>query len=114
MNGLGVKLSGLGVVDDEGRLFVTDEPVEPGARVELKLTSFRTGRSEMNWAELLNRFESSAAPEENFIRRNVREFARGYYVALTEEPLFYTPGFEPDQFTANHLVFGRYSFSGEE
>ena len=114
VNGLGVKLSGLGVVDDEGRLFVTDEPVEPGARVELKLTSFRTGRSETNWAELLNRFESSAAPEENFIRRNVREFARGYYIALAEEPLFYTPGFEPDQFTANHLVFGRYSFSGEE
>ena len=95
---------------------MTDDPVEPGARVQLKPTSFRTGRSEMEWEALLKQFERSGAPgaEENFIRRNVREFARGYYVALTEEPLFYTPGFKPDQFEANHLVFGRYSFSGEE
>lgn len=116
VNGLGVKLTGLGVIDDAGRLFVTDDPVEPGARVQLKPTSFRTGRSEMEWEALLKQFERSGAPgaEENFIRRNVREFARGYYVALTEEPLFYTPGFKPDQFEANHLVFGRYSFSGEE
>ncbi len=116
VNGLGVKLTGLGVIDDAGRLFVTDDPVEPGARVQLKPTSFRTGRSEMEWEALFKQFERSGAPgaEENFIRRNVREFARGYYVALTEEPLFYTPGFKPDQFEANHLVFGRYSFSGEE
>lgn len=114
VNGLGVKLTGLGVVDDEGRLFVTDDPVDPGARVQLKPTSFRTGRSEMNWEELLKQFGRSDAPEKNFIRENIKNFAGGFYVALAEEPLFYTPGFEPDQFEANHLVFGRYSFSGEE
>ncbi|MBS1370138.1 MAG: hypothetical protein HPZ91_09315 [Lentisphaeria bacterium] len=114
VNGLGAELLSVGVVDMDGRLFLMDEAVAPGARALLKPTSFRVGPKEMDWEQIFGRFRNSAGPEENFIRRNIRNFAPGYYVAIAKEPLFYTPGFRPDRFEAHHLIFGKYSFSGEE
>ncbi len=107
VNGLGVRLASLSVVAPDGWVYRSEEPIEPGARVVLK-RSQTVKDCGLDWADIQKRL------------LNDKEKCRpggliplGYYLAIAKEPVFWSPGFKPDQFEAIHAVVGKFSFSGE-
>ena len=111
MNGLGARLNALLVAGPDGGIFVSDSPVEPGERVLLRRGKQQGSVRKMDMARLYR--AAQLAVREKRCDPVSGELPPGYYCALAEEPLFYTPGFRPDRFEARHAVIGKYSFAGE-
>lgn len=107
VNGLGVRLASLLVVAPDGWVYRSEEPIEPGARAVLRrsqsVKDCGLDRSEIQ-KRLLNDKEKC---------RPGGLIPYGYYLAFANEPVFWSPGFKPDQFEALHAVIGKFSFSGE-
>ena len=111
VNGLGARLNALLVAGPDGGIFVSDSPVEPGERVLLRRGKQQGSVRKMDMARLYR--AAQLAVREKRCDPVSGELPPGYYCALAEEPLFYTPGFWPDRFEARHAVIGKYSFAGE-
>ncbi len=109
VNGLGVRINALAVALPDGKVFVWEQPIEPGALVPaLSNLERNVKRTELDFSTAWN-----GKAEGSFTHVWSKVLIRGHYVALTDQPLFWTPGFEPDQFEVEHMVIGKYSFGGE-
>lgn len=107
VNGLGVRLVSLSVVAPDGWVYDCEGAIEPGARAVLRRSRSATECS-LDWSGIQNKL---LADKEKC--RPDGLIPAGYYLALANEPVFWTPGFKPDRFEVLHAVIGKFSFAGE-
>ena len=108
VNGLGVRLVSLFVVAPDGAVYAAAGKIEPGARALLRPSGETAGKPDLD----SDKVWTQATLGGGFFRPN-GIIPRGYYVAVAEEPLFWTPGFRPDRFEVRHAVIGKFSFAGD-
>jgi len=108
VNGLGVRLSSLSVVAPDCWLWVSGGAVEPGAKASLRrvrrVPEVPLAREQL-WNTFFKQKKKESCP--------VGLIAPGYYVAFTGEPVFWTPGFKPDEFKLRQVVIGKYHLEGD-
>ena len=106
----------LALVDADGRLHVSGAPVAAGARAELEQAGRADKTGELRFAPA-GEFPKAAFSDPDggvsALKTLARTLPRGHYAALSDTPLFYTPGVIPDAFTCRQLILGKYN-SGEE
>ena len=107
VNGLGVRLVSLSVVAPDGWVYDCEGAIEPGARVVLR-RSQSVRDCGLDWSDIQKKL---LADKEKC--RPAGLIPHGYYLAIANEPVFWTPGFKPDQFEVLHAVIGKFSFAGE-
>lgn len=107
VNGLGVRLVSLAVVAPDGWVYDCEGAIEPGGRALL-----RRARSATPCALDSQAFEKRFLSEKGKCRPD-GVIPQGYYLALADEPVFWSPGFKPNRFEVQHAVIGKFSFAGE-
>ncbi len=107
VNGLGVRLVSLSVVAPDGWVYDSEGAIEPGARAVLR-RSQSVRDCGLDWSDIQKKL---LAEKEKC--RPAGLIPHGYYFAIAKEPVFWTPGFKPDQFEVLHAVVGKFSFAGE-
>lgn len=107
VNGLGVRLASLSVVAPDGWVYDSEGAIEPGARAVLR-RSQSVRDCGLDWSDIHKKL---LADKEKC--RAAGLIPHGYYLAIASEPVFWTPGFKPDQFEVLHAVIGKFSFAGE-
>ena len=116
VNGLSGNLSALALVDADGRLHVSGVPVMAGARAELEQAGRADKTGELRFTPA-GEFPKAAFSDPDggvsALKTLASTLPRGHYAALSDTPLFYTPGVIPDAFTCRQLILGKYN-SGEE
>lgn len=110
VNGLGGTLRELAVVGPDGRIFQARQPVEAGASV---LIPFSGKRSWVKTAAPPGEIRRPEPGNTNVLDSAVK-LPAGYYMAMAEAPLFFTPGTIPDEFKVEQYIIGRYEISGED
>ena len=116
VNGLSGNLSALALVDGDGRIHIAGASVMAGARAELKQAGRADKTGELRFTPA-REFPKAAFSDPDggvsALKTLARTLPRGHYAALSDTPLFYTPGVIPDAFTCRQLILGKYN-SGEE
>ncbi len=111
VNGLGGSLQSLAVVGHDSRIYRSQGVIGAGAAIALP----DSGRKSDTWVfsgpALKRHF--SALPDEVDIMALAAALPPGWYVALADAPLFFSPGITPQQFQAQQYIIGKYDSSGE-
>ncbi len=111
VNGLGGSLQSLAVVAKDGKIYRSQGTIEAGAATALSDSGMKSVAKAFFPSSLKSEFQ--ALPANLALVVLAKSLPPGYYAALADAPLFFSPGTTPQEFQVQQYIIGKYDSSGE-